>query len=102
MTLRHDDVNPMTKAWRLFCLRLQNVSKEFWVRVRDIFQPEESTVKIFTDSVSKRFYRAEPESFSPALGMREWLKIRLALCQIEQALSASSLPGYALEEQVCG
>jgi hypothetical protein len=67
-----------------------------------IFQPEESTVKIFTDSGPKPLYRAEPESFSPALRMREWLKIRLALCQIEQALSASSLPRYALEELVCG
>ena len=34
--------------------------------------------------------------------MREWLKIRLALCQIERALSALRLPGYTLEEQVCG
>ena len=34
--------------------------------------------------------------------MREWLKIRLALCQIEQALSGTTLPGYALEELVCG
>ena len=67
-----------------------------------IFSPEESTVKIFTDSVSQPFYRAEPESFSPALRMREWLKIRLALCQMERALSVSRLPGYALEEQVCG
>ena len=67
-----------------------------------IFNPEESTVKIFTDSVSQPFYRAEPEPFSLALRMREWLKIRLALCQMERALSASRLPGYALEEQVCG
>ena len=65
-----------------------------------IFQPEESTVKIFTDSGPKPLYRAEPESFSPALRMRAWLTISLALCQIEQALSASSLPGYALEELV--
>lgn len=34
--------------------------------------------------------------------MREWLKIRLALCQIEQAFRGTSLPGYALEEEVCG
>jgi hypothetical protein len=34
--------------------------------------------------------------------MREWLKKRLALCQIEQALSGTTLPGYAVEELVCG
>jgi hypothetical protein len=67
-----------------------------------IFNPEESTVKIFTDSVSQPFYRAEPETYSPALRMRECFKIMLSLCQMQRALSASRLPGYALEEQVCG
>ena len=63
-----------------------------------IFQPEDSTVKIFTDSGPNTLYHAKPRSFSPALRMREWLKIRLARCQIEQALSGATLPGYALEE----
>ena len=67
-----------------------------------IFQPEDSTVKIFTDSVPNPLYHAKPRSFFPVLRMREWLKIRLALCQIEQALSGTTLPGYAMEELVCG
>jgi hypothetical protein len=66
-----------------------------------IFQPEDSTVKIFTNYGPKPLYHAKPGSFSPALRMREWLKIRLALCQIEQALSGTTLPGYAMEELVC-
>ena len=52
-----------------------------------IFQPEDSTVKIFTDSCHSPLYQTKPGSFSHALRMREWLKIRLALCQIEHALS---------------
>ena len=67
-----------------------------------IFQPEDSTVKIFTENGPSPLYQAKPCSFSPALRMREWLQIRLVLCQIEQALSGTSLPGYALEEEVCG
>ena len=68
----------------------------------NIFQPEYSTVKIFTDRGPSPLYQAKSGSFSPALRMREWLKIRLALCQIEHALSCTSLPGYTLEEVVCG
>jgi hypothetical protein len=67
-----------------------------------IFHPEDSTVKIFTDRGPKPLYPAKPGSFPPALGMREWLNIRLALCKIEQVLSVTNVPGYALEEQVCG
>lgn len=67
-----------------------------------IFQPEDSTVKIFTDSGHSPLYQTKPGSFSPELSMREWLKIRLGLCQIEHSLSGTTLPGYALEDQVCG
>lgn len=67
-----------------------------------MFKPEDSTVKIFADSGPRPLYHAKAGSFSPALRMREWLKIRLALCQIEQALSGTAVPGYAMEERVEG
>jgi hypothetical protein len=66
-----------------------------------IFQPEDSTVK-FSDGGHSSLYQTKPGSFSPALRMREWLKIRLGLCQIEHSLSGTTLPRYALEEEVCG
>lgn len=67
-----------------------------------MFKPEDSTVKIFTDRGPRPLYHAKAGSFSPALRMREWLKIRLALCQIKQALSGTAVPGYAMEERVEG
>ena len=67
-----------------------------------IFLPDDSTVMIFTKSGHSSLFQINAGSFSPALRMREWLKIRLALCQIKQALSGTTLPGYALEEEVCG
>lgn len=67
-----------------------------------IFQLDDSTVKIFTNSSHSTLFPTKAGSFSPALRMREWLKIWLALCQIEHALSWTTLPGYALEEEVCG
>ena len=67
-----------------------------------IFQPEDSTVKIFTDSGHSPLYQTKPWSFSPALRKREWLKILLGLCQIKHAQSGTTLSGYALEEEVYG
>jgi hypothetical protein len=49
-----------------------------------IFQPDDSTVKIFTNSGHSTLFQIKAGSFSPALRMREWLKIHTSCAMPDQ------------------
>ena len=61
-----------------------------------IFQPDDSTVKTFTNGCLNTPFQTKTGSFSPALRMREWLMKRRALCQIKQVPSGTSRPGVRI------